>query len=283
MAFVQIGEHSVFYRERGSGPPVVFCHGWPLDSREFTRQLDGLSDAYRVIAWDAPGAGRSTDPSDETTLDDWADWLAELVHALDLGTIHLAGLSWGGGLALAFADRHPGLVRSLVLMSAYAGWGGSLPEDEVRRRLELTMANTSQAPEEWVPATLDTLLPPGSSSHLADELWAMLSDLHPGATRTALRAFAEADLRPALGRIDAPALLLYGDRDVRSPRAVREPIHEAIPGSTLVVLPGMGHMVDMQAPRALQRRDQGVPRHRRAGATAGEETGGDRAGAAAGS
>lgn len=248
MPVAQIGEHEIAYREQGSGPAVVFLHGWPTDSREFVHQLRGLSQRYRVIAWDAPGAGRSSDPREGASLGDWADWLAEFVHSLGLPAIHVAGLSWGGGLALAFAQRHPSLVRSLVLMSAYAGWGGSLPEAEVKRRLELTIANTTRPPGEWVPALLDTLLPPGSPESLRDDLTTMLSESHPAATRVALTAFAEADLRPALPEIAAPTLMIYGERDVRSPREVWEPIHEAIPGAEFVLIPDVGHMVDMQAP-----------------------------------
>jgi pimeloyl-ACP methyl ester carboxylesterase len=245
---VQVGEHTIAYRERGAGPPVVFLHGWPVDSREFVRQLDGLSDAYRVIAWDAPGAGGSSDPQEGASLEDWADWLAEFVGALDLPSVHVAGLSWGGGLALAFAQRHRSLVRSLVLMSAYAGWRGSLPADEVQRRLDLMIANTRRPAEQWVPAMLDTLLPPGSATSLSEELATMLSELHPAATRVALTAFAEADLGPRLSEIDVPTLMLYGELDVRSPRAVWEPIHRAIVDSKLVLVPDVGHMVDMQAP-----------------------------------
>lgn len=247
MPIAEVRTQSIAYRERGAGPPIVFLHGWPLDSREFGRQLDGLSDEHRVIAWDAPGAGGSTDPDEGASLDDWADWLAEFVGALDLTSTHLAGLSWGGGLALAFADRHPGLVRSLVLMSAYAGWGGSLPAHEVQRRLDLTFSNTRRPPAEWIPGMLDTLLPPGAEAGLVDELSTMLSDLHPAATRVALTAFAEADLRPALGRIDVPTLMIYGELDVRSPQDVWEPIRKGIRHADLVLLPEVGHMVDMQA------------------------------------
>jgi pimeloyl-ACP methyl ester carboxylesterase len=248
VAVAQIRDHSIAYRVCGAGPPVLLLHGWYVDSREFVRQADGLSDAYRVIAWDAPGAGGSSDPEEGASLEDWADWLAEFLHALDVKTAHVAGLSWGGGLALAFAHRHPSFVRSLVLMSAYAGWGGSLPTHEVKRRLEQAIENTSRPPERWAPAMLETLLPPGSGQAIADELTAMLSDFHPAATRVALTAFAEADLRPAMPGIDAPTLMIYGELDVRSPREVWEPMHEAIPDSKLVVIPEVGHMVDMQAP-----------------------------------
>lgn len=248
MDAVGLREHRIAYREQGTGPPIVFLHGWPLDSREFDRQLDGLSDAFRVVAWDAPGAGGSTDPAEGASLSDWADWLAEFVEMLGLAPTHVAGLSWGGGLALAFAHRHPSMVRSLVLMSAYAGWAGSLPAEEVRRRLELTIRNTRRPPAEWVPELMTTLLPPASAGHLEAELGAMLSGRHPEATRVAIAAFAEADLRPALGSIEAPTLMIYGTEDVRSPREVWEPIRDALPNARLVLVPGVGHMVDMQAP-----------------------------------
>ncbi len=245
---VEVGGHRIAYRERGAGPPLVLLHGWPLDSREWWRQLEGLSDDFRVVAWDAPGAGRSSDPPETARLSDWADWLAAFIEALDLAPAHVAGLSFGGGLALELFRQRPEVVRSLILMSAYAGWGGSLPPEEVERRVETTRRNSELPPEQWTPALIETLLPDGSSRELADELAGMLSDFHPAATRTSLEAFAEADLSDTLTEIDVPTLLLYGELDVRSPRKVREPIHQGIAGSRLVVIPEVGHMVDMQAP-----------------------------------
>jgi pimeloyl-ACP methyl ester carboxylesterase len=85
-----------------------------------------------VVAWDAPGAGRSSDPPEGFGLDGYADCLAGFVDRLDLGRPHVLGLSFGGILALALYGRHPAVTRSPVLASAYAGWGGSLPA-EVRR------------------------------------------------------------------------------------------------------------------------------------------------------
>lgn len=250
---VEVGDHRIAYRERGQGPPLVLLHGWPLDSREWRRQLDGLSDELRVVAWDAPGAGRSSDPPAASRLADWADWLAAFLDVLDLAPAHVGGLSFGGGLALELYRRHPQVVRSLVLMSAYAGWGGSLPAAEVQRRLETTRRNVGLPPADWAPALIDTLLPAGADPALGDELATMLRDVHPTATRVALEAFAEADLRDTLPRVDVPTLLVYGDLDVRSPRAIWEPIHRAIGHSRLVLVPDVGHMVDMQAPEHCNR------------------------------
>ncbi len=247
MQTVTVAGHRIAYRERGSGPPIVFLHGGPLDSREFQRQFDGLSDEFRVVAWDAPGFGRSSDPPEHASFADWAHWLAAFMQALDVAPAHVAGLSFGGALALELFRQHPDVVGSLILMSAYAGWGGSLPPDEVQARLELTHRNTELPPEEWVPGLLQTLLPEGSDPELIDELTAMLSDFHPAATRTSLQALADADLTDTLGTIDVPVLMLYGELDVRSPRRVWEPIHRGIGHSELVLIPDVGHMVDMQA------------------------------------
>lgn len=246
--FVTIDGQRVAYREIGEGPSLVFLHGWPLDSRESWRQLEGLSAEFRVVAWDAPGAGQSSDPPETADLSDWAHWLAEFIEVLDLAPAHVAGLSFGGGLALELFRQHPRVVKSLILMSAYAGWGGSLPPDEVQARLELTRRNTELPPMQWAPALVETLLPEGSDAELANELTIMLADFHPAATRTSLHAFAEADLSDTLATVDVPTLLLYGELDVRAPRKVWEPIHEGIAHSRLVVIPEVGHMVDMQAP-----------------------------------
>lgn len=239
----------VAYREQGAGVPLVLLHGWPLDGREWWRQLDELSDEFHVVAWDAPGAGRSSDPSGTATLEDWAGWLAAFIDRLGLAPAHVAGLSYGGGLALELFRSHPKTVRSLVLMSAYAGWAGSLPPAEVRRRVELTRRNTRQPPSEWVPALVDTLLPTRADPALVDELTVMLSASHPDATWTVLRDFGQVDLRPMLAQVDVPALLVYGELDVRTSTQVRESLRDAIPGAELVVIPGVGHMVDLQAPR----------------------------------
>ncbi len=248
VSWVDVDGLTVAYREQGEGPPLLLLHGWPLDSREWHRQIAGLSDEFRVVAWDAPGAGLSSDPPQASTLSDWAGWLAGFIQALGLAPAHVAGLSFGGGLALQLFQDHREVVRSLILVSAYAGWGGSLPPDEVESRISLTRRNSELPPAEWAPALINTLLPEGSHPELADELAVMLEDSHPAATRTSLEAFAAADLRDTLPKVNVPTLLLYGELDARSTRAVWEPIHAEIAHSRLVVIPDVGHMIDMQAP-----------------------------------
>ena len=129
----------IAYERAGDGPPLILVHGFVGDSREWRRQLDGLSDEFTVVAWDAPGSGRSSDPPPSFRMPDYADSLAAFVDALGLVRPHVAGLSFGGALALELYRRHRANPRSLVLAGAYAGWAGSLPPEVAEERLRLSL------------------------------------------------------------------------------------------------------------------------------------------------
>jgi pimeloyl-ACP methyl ester carboxylesterase len=244
---VEVGGHRIAYQKKGEGPTLVLLHGWPLDGREWRRQIDGLSDEFTVVAWDALGSGRSSDPPETFRLPDWADCLAAFIEALELGRPHVAGLSWGGGLALELHRRHPTVLRTLILASAYAGWAGPLPPEVVEQRLQLMLRNSELPPDQWAPALIETLVTKKATADMVDELSSMITEFHPAATRVAMRAFAEADLRDVLPRIDVPTLLLCGEEDMRAPRHVWEALHSGIRGSKLVLIPGVGHVIDIEA------------------------------------
>jgi pimeloyl-ACP methyl ester carboxylesterase len=201
---VEVGGHKIAFERRGDGPPLLLVHGACGDSRDWRPQLEELSDEFTVIAWDAPGCGRSWDPPEDYGLAGYADALAGFVAALGLGRPHVLGLSFGSGLALELFRRHRDLPRSLVLASAYAGWAGSLgrKEAEVRRQWGL---HASERPR--------------------DEFVGEFCDTH-----------------------FTPTLLLYGDADKRSPVSVGEDLHVRIPGSRFVVIPGPGHVVNIETP-----------------------------------
>jgi pimeloyl-ACP methyl ester carboxylesterase len=244
---VEVEGHRIAYQKKGEGPTLVLLHGWPLDGREWRRQIDGLSDEFTVVAWDALGSGRSSDPPETFRLPDWADCLAAFIEALELGRPHVAGLSWGGGLALELHRRHPTVLRTLILASAYAGWAGSLPPEVVEQRLQLMLRNSELPPDQWAPALIETLVTKKATADMVDELSSMITEFHPAATRVAMGAFAEADLRDVLPRIDVPTLLLCGEEDMRAPRHVWEALHSGIRGSKLVLIPGVGHVIDIEA------------------------------------
>jgi pimeloyl-ACP methyl ester carboxylesterase len=245
---VEVAGLRIAFECRGEGPPLVLLHGgYGFDSRQWRRQLDEFSDEFTVVAWDAPGCGRSSDPPETFLLPEYADCLAGFIDALGLEQPHVLGLSFGGGLALELYRRHPMIPKTLVLAGAYAGWAGSLPAEVVEQRLEQGLREADLPPEEWIPGYIPGLLTESAPQHMIDEVISIMSDVRPVGLRAELRGFAEADLRDVLPRIQVPTLLLYGEADKRSPLSVAEDLHAQIPGSTLVVLPGVGHLSNVEA------------------------------------
>lgn len=147
LSTVEVDGVTIAYRRAGTGPPLLLLHGGWSDSREWRLQFGGLADEFDIVAWDAPGCGGSSDPPAGFAMSNYADAVAGVIDALDLDRPHVLGLSFGAGLALAVYERHHGLVRSLVLASAYAGWAGSLPAEEIAARLERMRTEIHLPPE----------------------------------------------------------------------------------------------------------------------------------------
>jgi pimeloyl-ACP methyl ester carboxylesterase len=240
---------TVAYRRAGSGVPLVLLHGGLSDARSWAPQLESLARDYDVIAWDAPGCGGSADPTADLRLADYADAVAALVRALGVGPVHLAGHSFGAGLAIDVYGRHRQLIRSLVLSGAYAGWRGSLPPAEVEARLNQALADLDRPPAEWVDSYLAGFFGRSVPPQTVEAARTTMLDVRRAGALSMVTAFASADLRAVLPTIAVPALLIYGAQDVRAPRGVAEALHAAIPGSRLILVPAAGHDVNLEAPQ----------------------------------
>ena len=246
MDVVEVGGLRIGYERVGRGPALVLLHGYVGDGpTTWRRQLDGLSDDFTVVAWDAPGAGRSSDPPDGFGIDGYADCLAGFLQALGLETACLVGLSFGSIVALAHQRRHAS--SALVLASAYAGWAGSLPIDVAQQRLRQALVLADSTPEAFVDTLLPSMFHTQVSPETFDAFRASMQAFHPRGFEAMARASAE-DVRDVLPRIDAPTLLVYGEEDVRAPLSVAEQLRTAIRGAELVVLPGIGHVCSIEAP-----------------------------------
>jgi pimeloyl-ACP methyl ester carboxylesterase len=244
---VKFGDLRVGYSLAGEGRPLVLLHGFFGDSRVWRPQLEELSDEFAVVAWDAPGAGRSSDPPETFRMPEYAECLAGLIGFLGLERPCVVGLSFGATLALELFRRHPEVPRALVLAGAYAGWAGSLPPDVVEQRLSQTIPDLDLPADHVVAKYIPGLLTPAASRAVFNEVAAIMRDFHPAGMKAMTRSLAEANLREVLPRIGIPTLLLYGDRDVRSPLSVAEDLHATIPRSRLVVIPGAGHLSNAEA------------------------------------
>jgi pimeloyl-ACP methyl ester carboxylesterase len=237
----------IAYKRVGKGPPLVLVHGAAVDSRMWRPQLAALADEFTVVAWDEPGAGRSSDVPANFALADYANCLAVLIGELDLGPAHVAGLSWGGTIVQELYRRHPELVATLLLVDTYAGWKGSLPVDEVRARVEGLRQMLTAADHLFDP-TLPGLFAGDPPAEFVPLMEAMAEDVRPASMRTALLVMAETDQRDLLPRIAVPTLLIWGELDERSPLSIARQFEDAVPDAKLVVIPGAGHVSNLEQP-----------------------------------
>jgi pimeloyl-ACP methyl ester carboxylesterase len=239
----------IAYERTGEGSPLVLLHGYVGDGRTTWRhQLDELSHDFTVIAWDAPGAGASSDPPEPWGIAEYADCLAKFLDAIGVARAHIVGLSFGGALALALYDRHRGVPLTLTLASAYAGWKGSLRGDQAEQRLRQALSLSELAPADFVEALMPTMFSADVPGEDAAAFEASMRDFHPAGFRAMARAATE-DLRQVLPTVEVPTLVIYGDEDQRAPRYVAEHLGTTIPNATLVALPGVGHVCNIEAPR----------------------------------
>jgi pimeloyl-ACP methyl ester carboxylesterase len=248
VAALEVGGRRIAYARAGDGPLLLLLHGYVGDGPStWGHQLRSLSDEFTVVAWDAPGAGGSSDPPEALGMSGYADCLAAFIDRLGLGRPHVVGLSFGGALALALADRHPAVPRSLVLVSAYAGWLGSLPAEVAAARLQQALTLADLPPDRFASELMPTMFavpPPGD---LREPFEAAVRAFHPAGFRAMAQAVS-VDLHGALARVAVPTLLVCGARDVRAPATVAEDLHASIRGSRLVVLPETGHLCPMERP-----------------------------------
>ncbi len=213
----------IYYKDWGSGPPVVFSHGWPLSADAWDDQMLFLAArGYRCIAHDRRGHGRSSQPWHGNEMDTYADDLATLAKALDLrGAVHI-GHSTGGGEVARYLGRHgTGRVAKAVLIGAVpplmlktAANPGGLPMEVFDGIRASVLADRSQFFKE-VPMPFYGFNRPGAkiSQGLIDSFW--LQGMMAGfkGVFDCIKAFSETDFTEDLKKIDVPTLILHGDDD----------------------------------------------------------------------
>jgi pimeloyl-ACP methyl ester carboxylesterase len=237
----------IAYERVGEGAPLVFVHGVAEDARVWRPQLAALADEFTVVAWDEPGAGRSSDLPADFGLADYANCLAAVIEALALGPAHVAGLSWGGTVIQELYRHHPALVATLILVDTYAGWKGSLADEEVAARVAGARQMLAAPPAEF-DSTLPGLFAGEPPAEFVPLLREIAADVRPASLRTELLVMAETDQRDLLPRVAVPTLLIWGELDARSPLSVAREFERAIPDAKLVVIPDAGHVSHLEQP-----------------------------------
>jgi non-heme chloroperoxidase len=230
----------LFYRDWGTGKPVLFCHPWGLNSEIWEYQLTELSEqGVRCVAYDRRGHGRSEDPGHGYDFETLANDLAAVIEQLDLRDITLVGYSMGSAEAIHYISRHgKDRVARLVLVSPIA------PSREDSSRLDGFIAGLKKDR----PATLAGGLPfflgkdSGTSPAMAQWVLGQFLASSPKAIVAFQHAIAGEDHRPLLGAVTIPALIIQGDHDEVSLLELSgRKLVQAIPGCELRVYEGAPH------------------------------------------
>jgi non-heme chloroperoxidase len=213
----------IYYKDWGSGQPVVFSHGWPLSADAWDGQMVFLGErGYRVIAHDRRGHGRSSQTWSGNDMDTYADDLAQLFEALDLKDAVLVGHSTGGGEVTRYIGRHgTGRVAKVVLLSAVpplmlktdANPGG-LPIEVFDGIRAATFNNRSQFFMDLTMAFYSYNREGAKISQgVRDSFWLQGMQAGIKSALDCIKQFSETDFTEDLKKFDVPTLIAHGDDD----------------------------------------------------------------------
>jgi YbgC/YbaW family acyl-CoA thioester hydrolase len=235
----------------GSGPAVLFIHGYPLDRSIWRHQIDSL-DGFRRIAPDLRGMGRSAAPDLGYSMATYAEDLAGVLEALGEESAVLCGLSMGGYIAFEFLRRWPDRVRGLILMDTRAE--GDSEDGRKGRDQQIALAK-EQGAGAIASAMVPKLLAKGADARLVRQVRAMIEATPVAGIVGALTAIRDRSdsraLLPELGRM--PVLVVTGSEDAIIPAAQARALAEAIPGAEFAEIAGAGHLPCLEAPEATTR------------------------------
>jgi pimeloyl-ACP methyl ester carboxylesterase len=252
---VHLDSISLFAHTAGRGQPVLFIHGYPLNGRMWSPQLQGLGDHARLIAPDLRGHGDSDVASGPYAMSALADDCAALLDSLEVaGPVVVCGLSMGGYATFAFYRRHRARVAGLILAATRAG--ADSPEGKAARDRAAAQAE-AEGPESIVAAMLPKMMAPATyeenpalvervrSIMAATSLEGILGDLQGMRDRP--------NSTDMLTEIEVPTLVVHGADDQILPQSEAESMAAAIPGAKLEILPGAGHLLNLEQPERFNR------------------------------
>ncbi len=261
MAYVALHGHQIGYRRAGQGPVLLLLHGIAGSSRTWIPAMQLLQHDYTVLAPDFLGHGESAKPLGDYSLGNLAASLRDLLHLLGVDRVTVIGQSYGGGVALQFAYQFPELCDRLVLVDA----GGLGREVSWILRLATLPAAEFVMPvlfpsfaRGWGDSVARISRRLGFHNARAEEVWSAYRSLTNPENRKAFVTTMRGVIDPggqvvsAMDRLylaaHMPTLIVWGDRDTIIPVVHAYKVHEAIPGSRLRIMEGVGHFPHAEEP-----------------------------------
>jgi pimeloyl-ACP methyl ester carboxylesterase len=243
---------SLYYEDEGAGAPLLLIHGFPLSSKIWREQIDGLKADFRVIAPDLRGFGNSETSSAGYSMDVYADDIAALMDHLGLESVVACGMSMGGYVLLNLLDRYPERVKGACFMVTRCG-----VDDEAGKVRRTVLADEVLTSGVNVTADLfgRILFAPGtaeSNPEIAAEVAGIMLGMKREGIVGGLLAMRERpDYCGKLAGFTVPSLVIGGGEDQAIPVEESRILAERIPGASLRIIPEAGHMVMMEQPESV--------------------------------
>jgi 3-oxoadipate enol-lactonase len=244
---IEVAGVGIAYRSDGNpnGPPLLLLHSAGSDLRMWDPHVLALGEGFRLVRVDARGHGGSDAPPPPYTVNRLGADVVALMDALEIPRAHIVGASLGGLVALRIAADHPGRVDRAVFSGTAARIG--TPE-AWQERADAVRAGGTEAVTEIVMSRFFS--PAFRRDHPDVVGWFadVLRAQSPHGYEATCLALRDADLRDAVGAIQAPSLILVGDQDASTPVSDATWLHHAIGGSRLLTLEGAGHLCSVERP-----------------------------------
>ena len=238
----------------GDATPILFLHGVGSDHHVWAPQIDHFSSERRGIALAYPGYGDSVLVEDATR-DDYAASVLATMDSLAVDCAHICGLSLGGVVAIALHAMAPARCASLIIADSFA----KHPDGQgIYDRSEA--ASRTIGMRALAEARVDALLGSAATPAMRHAVIDTMSAINPAAYVLGARAVWLADQRDRAAAIDVPTLVLVGDEDVITPAALSEQLAALIPGAKLAIIPGAGHLTNLEQPEAFNAAIEGFLR-----------------------
>jgi pimeloyl-ACP methyl ester carboxylesterase len=258
---IDIGGATLHYATSGAGEPILLIPGLGLDHSYYRFGMPLLARHLQVLAVDPRGIGRSTKSPPPYTVEAWADDFAVMIDKLGFGSIHVLGSSLGGSMALALAQRHPGKLKSLMVVGGFSELDRAT---ELNFRLRLRLIEKLGMSDEVADYMgLWTLTRKFINSDAGYATMRANQDIIRANSAESYSAFVEALLKwgrcqpgqereakftTLLDSIALPTLVVTSDNDHLIPKELSDLIAARIAGAKLVVMPGAGHIPFMEQP-----------------------------------
>jgi 3-oxoadipate enol-lactonase len=241
MPRISVGDIEINYQEEGSGFPLVLIHGLNGDLTGWALVIPEFSRHYRTLALDVRGHGESSKPDEPYSIQGFSEDLHEFLRQVQIPRAHILGLSMGGAIAQQFALDHPGMTRSLVLVSTFSYIDEQAHRAFTRLRQSLQAGGYPAFFDEVVKLAFTPRFIAANPGPIAELKEKRVRTNSPVAIGRATDACMALDLKNEIEKISLPTLVISGRDDVFTPLHLAEQIHRSIRGSEWKILEGVGH------------------------------------------